>query len=314
MKLKTYPNLDPELFDIVAAIDEDFSTPPHLLAAVDFRTIMDGLAARSELKRPTGVKVSERDIAGAGVKVREYSRANSPSRAVLMYMHGGGWTVGGLDSHDGVCADICAQTGMSVVSVEYSLAPEHRYPVALNECLAVYSDIRRGLGNRYPGQDRIIVGGDSAGANLATALCLKHRDGGKEQPAGQVLIYPCVAVDFDLPSYTSQANAPFLYRDLMEVFWKNYLGPALVGDHYACPAQAADLSALAPAVVMTAALDPLVDEGDRYAASLTRAGVPVFHRRAEHLIHGYLRFRTVSGMARDEFDYLVRALRVLAGD
>ncbi len=314
MRPLPYPDLDPELSDIVAAIDEDFSTPPHLLPAVEFRNIMDRLATRSGLQRPAGVAVTESEIAEAGVKVREYSAPTRPSRAILMYMHGGGWTVGGLDSHDGICADICAQTGMRVISVEYSLAPEHRYPVALNECLKVYRTIRQGLGRRHPGQDRILVGGDSAGANLATALCLKLRDDGQEQPAGQVLIYPCVAIDFALPSYTTHANAPFLYRDLMEVFWQNYLGPGLARDHYACPAEAADLSGLAPAVVMTAALDPLVDEGDRYAGSLSQAGVPVIHRRAEHLIHGYLRFRAASKLARDEFAYLVRALRALAGD
>lgn len=307
-----YPNLDPELSNLVNGIAVDFATPPHLLTAVEFREIMDGLAARTGINRPAGVAVSERVVENGGVRIREYVATDRADEAVLIYMHGGGWTVGGLDSHDGVCADLCDQTGITVISVDYSLSPEHRYPVALNECMAVYHDIKKTLVRTGKEQKRVLVGGDSAGANLATAMCLKLRDEGQDQPAGQVLIYPCLAPDFSTGSYQTQANAPFLYRDLMVVFWQNYLGPELSGDIYACPSRAEDLARLAPALVMTAALDPLVDEGDDYAVSLVRAGVPVIHRRAAHLIHGYLRFRGASQMARDEFAFLVKSLRMLA--
>jgi acetyl esterase/lipase len=314
MNQEIYPGLDPELNKVVQQLEEDFSTPPDQLSPQEFRDLMIEIGARNPIRRGPELQVTDTAIpTNAGdVQVRIFEPTETPSQSLLIYMHGGGWTVGSLDSHDPVCSDIAIGTGFTVVSIDYALSPEHRYPVALNQCLGVFDRFVCNLTAQHPHIQNVFVGGDSAGANLASAICLWRRDNGESLPDGQLLLYPAVDADFTKPSYESQADAPFLYRDLLIAFWKNYLGENLeLADQYACPARAEDLGGLPPAIVMTAALDPLVDEGDAFAQQLITAGVPTYHRRGHHLIHGYLRFRGFSNKAQNEFHAMINALKLL---
>lgn len=311
MPLEPYPDLDRDLYKVVDAIAAAFETPPEQLPAHEFREIVEQLGRRTEFVPPDGLEIRDHTlIAGpCPVRVRFYLPRDWISLSI--YMHGGGWTVGSIEAHDQICADLAAQSGCAVASVDYALSPEMRYPVALEQCLAVYDAIERGAIPLPRHPETITVGGDSCGANLALALCLKRRDSGAQLPRAMTLIYPCTEPDFSRQSYQTHAQAPFLTTPLMKAFWQNYLGPEMEGDVYAWPARA-NLAGLPPAIVLTAALDPLVDEGDALAADLEQAGVEVRHQRAAHLIHGFLRFREPSARARDAFSWLAKQLGELS--
>ncbi len=246
--------------------------------------------------RPAGVQVH--DCLANGVPVRCYRMGGGPPQAVVLYCHGGGYVVGSLDSHDDVCAEICARTGFAVVSVDYRLAPVHLHPAAYKDCLAAY---RWAQGKyRLP----VVLAGDSAGANLATAVAHKTRDA-----QGLVLIYPSLGECKESGSYVDHANAPLLSRADMD-FYEEVRTPktGLVKDFTYAPLLDSDFSGLPPVVAVSAECDPLCDDGEEYCAAIGKAGGQAVWVREMGLIHGYLRARHTVDRARNSFTRVVLAI------
>ncbi|PSQ41219.1 alpha/beta hydrolase [Halobacteriales archaeon SW_12_71_31] len=239
-----------------------------------------------------------RDLAFEGpageVAVRLYRDVEPPTPGVVFY-HGGGWTLGTLDSAGDVCRRLARRGDCTVVSVDYRLAPEPPFPAALDDAAAALrwvADERDRLGVG----ERLSVGGTSAGGNLAAAVALRARAGLPEDQswptvAGQLLLYPVLDARAESESYRENADGPFLTRADMAWFWENYCpSPVQRASPYAAPARAADndLAGLPPATVVTAGHDPLRDEGLAYADRLREAGVPVDGRHEPGLAHGFL--------------------------
>lgn len=202
---------------------------------------------------------------------------------VIVFFHGGGWTICDLDTHDRTTRRLAKDLGAVVVSVDYRLAPEARWPAAPEDAYAATVWAREHYDPR-----RLVVAGDSAGGNLAAVVSLMARDRGGPVIDHQLLVYPVTNHGFDTVSYTENAEGYFLTRTHMEWYWDQYLGEEGDGSHgYASPLQAEDLSGLPPATVVTAELDPLRDEGEAYAAALAAAGVPADVLRADGMFHGF---------------------------
>jgi acetyl esterase len=246
--------------------------------------------------------VEDRSIPGpAGkISVRIYrsAAANKPCPAVVFF-HGGGWVVGDLDTHDGLCRALCNAARCVVMSVDYRLAPEHKYPAAAEDAYAATIWIREHAAVLDVDPRRVAVAGDSAGGNLAAATALMTRDRGQPPLAAQVLIYPIADGDFETPSYQEFADGYMLTRGAMKWFFRQYLsGEHEAQEPYVCPAQAANLRGLPPALVITAEYDPLRDEAEAYARRLQAAGVPSQLTRYDGMVHGFLRRLNMFDAAR----------------
>jgi acetyl esterase len=233
---------------------------------------------------------------------------------LLVYFHGGGWVIGDLETHDAPCRFLAANCGAQVLAVDYRLAPEHPFPAAVEDAFAAYA-----WATGYPGDppvavDRVAVGGDSAGANLAAAVCLRARDGTVPPPAMQLLIYPVTECSRELPSRHLFREGFLLTRRDMDYFEDRYL-PAGTdrGDPRVSVLQADDLSGLPPAYVATAGFDPLRDEGEAYAERLREAGVQVALRRHPGLVHTFANLTAICPSARQAMLEACGALRLGLG-
>jgi acetyl esterase len=225
-------------------------------------------------------------------------------------MHGGGFSKGDLDSSDSNAWGFAAQTSASVVSVDYRLAPEHPYPAAFNDCYGVLTWLAaEGHALAIDGS-RLAVVGDSAGGNLAAALCLAARDQEGPRISAQALIYAGVGLDQDTGSYVEHADGP----GLTTAATKNYRAMYLPGDQethdpYARPVMAGDFAGLPPALVHSAEIDPIRDDGRAYAANLALAGTSVAYREAKGMIHGFMRARFTGAAAALEYQVICEFLR-----
>ncbi len=254
----------------------------------------------------------DRAVPGPGgeVPVRIYVPEEEGSLPVFVYYHGGGWVLGSVATHDRTCRQVAAAAGAMVVSVDYRLAPEHKYPAAVDDAYAAAGWVFENAESLGADPRRVAVGGDSAGGNLAAAVCLMARDRGTFRPTLQVLIYPIVDHAMNTPSYRENAEGPLLTRATMEWFWECYLARPDVGARaYASPLRAEDLSGLPAAVVITARYDPLRDEGEAYAARLREAGVPVQLTRYDGMIHAFFRRPTLFDKARAAQQEVAAAMR-----
>ena len=239
------------------------------------------------------------DIDVEGVPVRLYTPATGETGRMAVYMHGGGWVVGSIETHDGTCRAIASRSGCRVASVGYRLAPENRFPAAVADCWTV---------TRWAsGQARsVAVAGDSAGGNLAAVMALRARDAGLPL-ACQVLVYPVTDWQFDTTSYVRNAEGYGLTLDAMRWYWDHYLPPR---DHpEASPLRAASLAGLAPALVVVCEYDPLRDEGVAYAERLRQAGVPVQLSEYQGMIHGFVRMAAIIDRTQDLLDEIAGYLR-----
>ncbi|WP_158966889.1 alpha/beta hydrolase [Chachezhania sediminis] len=267
------------------------------------RQVYDEMAAFFHQPHPPGVETEDRSA--DGVKIRIYT-AGTPT-ATVMFFHGGGFVVGSLDSHDDVCAEICAQTGYRVISVDYRLAPEHKHPAAFDDCKTAVLWASR----KFP-EDDIVLAGDSAGGNLAAVVAHAMR-GTDVRVVGQVLIYPGLGGNDSLPSYTENANAPLLTRDEMEFYQFVRLedGQSVEGDATYAPLYDTDFEDLPPTAIFTADCDPLRDDGMAYRDKLRAAGVRVYWENEPGLVHSFLRARTYSERAHGAFERIVLAIEAL---
>jgi acetyl esterase len=310
-------DLHPDMSDLIAAKQ----AAPKVGDAGTLRNGWNEYGARLNRPYPAGMEVrdTELECPGAGkvgrVPVRIYRPrgAADPSPCVV-YLHGGAFIKGSLDSGDSIAWGVADQTGFVVVSVDYRLAPEHPFPAGVEDCYAVLRHLAEN-GSRY-GIDstRLGVWGDSAGGNMAASVCLMARDRGGPAIRAQAINYPCLTDDLSAPAYRDMADAPGVRTDSIDNAWNLYLGkgrPTTNG--YAAPLKAADLSGLPPAHVHYAEYDCLADDARSYAARIAAAGGEVTLRSADRMIHGYLRARFTGPAAAAEFaapcEFLVRHLR-----
>lgn len=247
----------------------------------------------------TGIYVTERRIPGpAGhIPVRIYRRLGRPEPVpAIVYLHGGGWVTGDLDTHDGSCRLLAHESECVVVAVDYRLAPEHPFPAAIDDAVAAYRwvhDHALELGTE-PG--RVGVMGDSAGGNLAAVVAQVTRDTDVAPPTAQCLVYPATDALFREPSHELFAEGFFLTRESMEWYRSVYLpDPSDWDSPLASPIEADDLSGVCPALVVTAGFDPLRDEGRRYAERLADAGVTVRYRCYDDMVHGFFGMGVLPG-------------------
>jgi acetyl esterase len=247
-------------------------------------------------------------VTDSGVSVRVYRPDDSggPSPA-LVFFHGGGWVVGSIDTHDGITRALANRSGCVVVSVDYRVAPDHRFPTAIDDAWAATTWVSENAAELGIDPARLAVGGDSSGGNLAAAVARRARDAGLPI-AFQLLVYPVTDHRFDSGSYDEFAQGYSLTREAMRWYWSQYLGDADGSDPDASPARAADLAGLAPAFVASAGLDPLRDEGEAYARRLQEAGVPTTLVRYDGMIHGFLRMPAIIDRAADALDDLAAVL------
>ncbi|MEK1909208.1 MAG: alpha/beta hydrolase [Pseudomonas chlororaphis] len=255
--------------------------------------------------RPKDLRVSELQL--AGVPARAYCPARPmPANGwpCLLYLHGGGWVVGDLDSHDFITAYLAAQLQVLVIAVDYRLAPEHPFPAAFDDCLAAWRALQAGASPFALDARRRLVIGDSAGGNLAAALCLALRDAGEQLPAAQVLLYPGLGGAADLPSRSQCADAPLLGSNDLDTYQALYLPGPERHSPYARPLLATDLRGLPAAFIALAQFDPLRDDGELYHQRLLAADGHSQLYPGLGLVHGCLRAR---GLA-PEVDALYGAL------
>jgi acetyl esterase len=207
----------------------------------------------------------------------------------LVFFHGGGWVIGDLDSHDVVCRQLADSGALIVISVDYRLAPEHKFPAAADDAIAATKWIAANARELGIDAARLSIGGDSAGGNLTAVVALAARDGNGPNIAGQLLIYP--ATDFAMThgSHSEPETSVLLTHSVIRWFRDHYLnGAADIHDWRASPARAKNLAGLPPAYVLTAGADPLRDEGDAYAERLKQAGVPVAYKHYPGQFHGFV--------------------------
>lgn len=281
--------VDPQ---IRALLDRGTGVPTtHTLQVADARRQYE---ARIALMAPPPqmATVLERRIDGPDgtIGLRIYTPAGSGPFPLMMFFHGSGFVLCSLDTHDGMCRNLAAGIGCVVVSVDYRLAPEHKFPKGPDDCLAATRWAADNAVELGIDPARIMVAGDSAGGNMAAVTALRIRDEGGPELCGQMLLYP--VTDYHTPgtpSYAENADGYGLTRDTMEWFWAHYLtSPVEAENPYASPLRARDFTGLPPAYVTSAEYDPLRDEAERYGMQLREAGVPTEITRFPGMNHGFL--------------------------
>jgi acetyl esterase len=271
------------------------------------REIYDRMCREFHAAHPADVAAEDWSIRTAthSIPIRIYRTAMSDMSATVLYIHGGGFILGGLDSHDDICAELCARTGYEVVSVDYRLAPEHVHPAAFDDAMSAFEWASEAY-------DRpIVLCGDSAGGNLAAAVSHATR-GHVVKPAGQVLIYPGLGGDMRTGSYVTHAEAPMLTaRDV--AFYKDIRsgGTDRTGDITMSPLADANFANLPPTVIVTAECDPLSSDGEAYGSRVAAAGGKAAWFEEKGLVHSYLRGRHSVARARASFTRIVEAVKLL---
>lgn len=310
-------DLDDEILEFIRRVEAARPAAAKAVSLDTQRRLYRELAQSFNAPRPPSIQVTDHVIETPAepVPVRLYHPARSQALPTLVYYHGGGWVVGDLDTHDSITAEIADRANVNVMAVDYRLAPEYPYPAAFDDAYRCVTALA-GDGESY-GIDgsKLAVGGDSAGGNLAAAVCLKARAESGPRLLAQILIYPVLAGNDRSASYADKAQAPMLTRADMLAYFRHYLGERFpTDDPYAAPLAAADLSGLPPAYIVTAQHDPLWDDGRRYALALRAAGVSCDYVEGGGLVHGFLRARHVSVRARAAMDSICDAAgRLLHG-
>jgi acetyl esterase len=312
--------LDPQLTGLIDAMASNpDAVPTHELtpelAREGYRALVTMLGPVEEV-----ANVEDRAIPGplGEIPIRVYAPEGSGPFGVLVFYHGGGWVIGDLDSHDRECRAICNATPCIVVSVDYRLAPEHRFPAAPEDAYAALEWVAGHAAALGGDAERLAVGGDSAGGNLSAVVTLMARDRSGPTLRFQLLVYP--AVDMregdNYPSQTENAAGPFLLRETMEYFSAHYFGADRTvqsGDLRASPLLAASHADLPPALIVTAEFDPLRDEGEAYGVVLEKAGVPVRVHRYDGMAHLFFQLSPIVTQGKDLLSEAATALREYIG-
>ena len=266
-------------------------------AALD---VSQARAMISAMPRPEGeavASVEDRTVPGPGgdIPARLYRPSDEGSLPLVVYFHGGGWTIGDLQTHDGLCRAIANRSGCAVLAVDYRMGPEHRFPAAVEDAWAVTTWAAEHADELGVDGRRQAVAGDSAGGNLAAVVSIMARDAGGPAIGQQVLIYPATDMRRDWPSFHENGEGYFLTVRDMEWFEDKYVRSPADRDDWRFSPAAADLTGVAPAFVLTAEYDPLRDQGEAYGEQLQAAGVPVRVVRYPGMIHGFVGMEVLDG-------------------
>ncbi len=308
--------LDPQLQAYAAQLAATAGPPRHTLTPEAVRAAMleESATQADSLRREPVASIERREVSGpvGPVPVHVYIPEGKGPFPVVVYLHGGGWVLRNPPLIDTLSRSIAHGAGCVVVAVEYHLAPEHRFPVAVEECYNA-TQWAAGHAETFSGDPaRVAVVGDSAGGNLAAVVALLTRARGGVPLTAQILVYPITDLRMQSTSYTENANAPMLTRDDMYWFREHYIrSPQDVENPLASPLLATDLQRLPPALIVTAGYDPLRDEGEQYADRLRAEGVPVTLRRYDDLAHGFLHHDAFVERARQAREETIAGIRVL---
>ena len=303
--------LDPQARALIDLMIEKGVPPTHTLTPAQARVFYRDRRGFTQPEPPPMAEV--RELRAGEVPLRLYRPAGTQAAEVLpvlVYFHGGGWTIGDLDTHDVLCRQLAQASGGAVVSVDYRLGPEHRFPAAVEDCVAATRWVREQAASLALDASRLAVGGDSAGGNLAAVTCLVLREAGQALPAFQLLIYPATDMRAQAPSHATNGQGYLLTRDSVAYYRGHYLGGAEQwSDWRASPLLAPDHRGLPPALVLTAGFDPLRDEGLQYADALSAAGVPAQYVCFERQIHGFITMGRVLEEANTAVELCAASLR-----
>ncbi len=282
-------NLDPQIAGIIEALDAGFP-PVHTMTGAQARSVIRSRFVTPASPEEVG-EVRDASIHGpAGdIAVRIYRPASTSGPVpTVVYAHGGGFVFCDLDSHDGLCRSFANLIPAVVVSVDYRLAPENRWPAAAEDVFAVTQWAARNVDALGGDAFRVVVGGDSAGGNLAAATAVMARDRGAPTLAAQLLLYPMIAADFDTDSYRMFGEGFYNPRPALQWYWDQYVPSVVDRQHpYASPLYA-ELTGLPPAVIVTAGHDPLRDDASSYGDALQTAGVTTTRLLYEGGVHGFM--------------------------
>ncbi|WP_043929788.1 alpha/beta hydrolase [Bacillus sp. EB01] len=302
--------LDPQAKFLLEQMEAAGAPPMNTLSPEEARATTDFSALAGE---PEEVgKVENRTIPGPSgeIPVRIYTPKGEGPFPALVYYHGGGWVIGNLETVDIPCRLLTNLANCVVVSVDYRLAPEHKFPAAADDSYAAAKWVVENAASIQVDAERVAIGGDSAGGNLAAVVALMARDKGEISLAFQMLVYPVTNHSYATESYMENAEGYLLTKDSMVWFWNHYLRNEEDGKNpYASPLQAEDLSGLPPALVLTGEFDPLRDEGEAYAERLRDAGVQVKAKRYDGMIHGFFWMPGVLAQGRKSIEDAATALR-----
>ena len=256
-------------------------------------------------------EISNRFIPGptSDLPIRIYRPTNVSSAPAILYLHGGGWVLNFLDIYDASLARLANQSGATIISVNYQKAPEHPFPIPFDDCFSTLEWVIAHAEELRIDKNRMGIAGDSAGANLASAVALKARDNNIDL-AFQLLVYPCNGRDFTTPSYIENQGGYGLTTQAMKWFWDAYLQ----GDHhdtnaYAVPMVAPSFKGVAPAIIITAEYDPLLSDGEKYAQLLERDGVTVTYSQFDGMVHGFFTNMAVTPTAQVAIDYVATEIK-----
>jgi acetyl esterase len=282
--------IDPQAREVIEYLSRLNLPPIDRMSPADARR--QYREVRAALRPPAPSLADVRDLTAAGqagpIPLRLYRPADDVLPAFI-FLHGGGWVVGDLDTHDVVCRQIAAEANAVVIAVDYRLAPEHPFPAAIDDAWSATTWIAEHAEELGIDRERIAVGGDSAGGGLAAVVALMARDSQQLRLALQVLVYPVTDLRAESESYSTFAEGYFLTRAAMQWYIRQYAPtPEAIADWRASPLLAQEVHDVAPALVIAAELDPLCDEGDAYARRLQAARVPVEYHSLEGMIHGFL--------------------------
>ena len=312
---ETATALDPQAKAVIDLVIKSGRPPYHQLSPKEARQMFRETRPASTPPAPEIGAV--KDQAADGVPIRLYRpQGVSPSTAlpVLVYFHGGGWVIGDLETHDTLCRQLTAGAGISVVAVDYRLAPEHKFPAAVDDAWSATRWVAAHAGELGVDAGRLAVGGDSAGGNLAAVVALMARDAKAPSIGLQVLLYPVTDVAAESQSYTDFAEGFILTRESMRWFAAHYLrGQQDAADWRVSPLRAPSLAGVAPALVVTAGFDPLRDEGDAYARCLREAGVRVDHACYGGMLHGFAPMGRLIQTGNRAVAHVAAALRQMGG-
>ncbi len=301
--------LDPQARALIDLITERQLPAVHTLSPEAARSLYRD---RRFFTQPDAPEVAEvRELCtDSGVPLRLYRPQPDGVLPVLVYIHGGGWTIGDLETHDVLCRQLCVGAGIAVVSVDYGLGPEVRFPGGVDDCVQATRWVRAHAAELGVDATRMAVGGDSAGGNLATVVALTLRDVGDPPLAYQLLIYPATDMRCGAPSHSTNGQGYLLTRDSIAYYRSHYIeDPAHWADWRASPLLAVDLQGLPPALVLTAGYDPLRDEGRQYADALSAAGNRVEYICFERQIHGFITMSRVLQEALTAVDLCAAVLK-----
>jgi acetyl esterase len=304
--------LDPKIKEIIDQLNATPIPPLDMIPPELFRQFSkQGANPNVTVEAVKEIKNQTIPLEGRDIPVRMYTplEGEAPYPALVFY-HGGGWIIGDLDSYDSICRHIANLAKCKVISVDYRLAPEHKFPAAVHDAYDSFEWIVQHAGELELDADRLAIGGDSAGGNLAAVTAIREKENGQNHISFQWLLYPSTGYkNEDVPSLKENAEGYFLTRELMDWFRMHYFEKEEDILHpYASPIFFNDFKGLPPALIVTSQFDPLRDIGKNYADALKEAGVSVLYKNYEGLIHGFMNFHTDVPAAQIAFEEAIQVL------